>query len=77
MMTEEAAEALFASPLQPSENPTIDEVEGAVRRSLTAFGGARGCAAAVAVEYGDHPDNASARMRWALSLVRQRCRGRA
>jgi hypothetical protein len=32
--------------------------------------GIRGCAAAVAAEFGHHPDCAVARMNWALSTVR-------
>jgi hypothetical protein len=31
--------------------------------------GTGGCAAAVAGEYGDHPDTAAARMTWALATV--------
>lgn len=63
------AEALFTSPLQPSERPTTAEVRAAIRLSLRAHHGARGCAAAVAVEYGEHPETAVARMRWALAQV--------
>lgn len=63
------AEALFTSPLQPSEQPTAAEVRAAIRSSLRAHRGARGCAAAVAVEFGEHPETAVARMRWALAQV--------
>jgi hypothetical protein len=66
------AEALFVSPLQPSDRPTPDEARAAIRASLRAHHGTRGCAAAFAVEYGDHPDAAAARMRWALGLVSAR-----
>jgi hypothetical protein len=31
--------------------------------------GARGCAEAMAQEFGDHPDAAAERMRWARSLA--------
>ena len=63
------AEALFTSPLQPSECPTAVDIRAAIRRSLRAHHGARGCAAAVAVEFGEHPETAVARMRWALAQV--------
>jgi hypothetical protein len=63
------AEALFVSDLQPSQGPTASQVAAAVLASLRARGGASGCAAAVAAEYGEHPEIAVARMRWALALV--------
>jgi hypothetical protein len=61
------AEALFASLLQPSDAPTAAQIAEAIAASLRNYGGIAGCAAAVAVEYGDHPDVAVARMRWALA----------
>lgn len=63
------AEAVFVSDLQPSDQPTPDQVAAAVYASLAACGGATGCAAGVAAEYGEHPETAVPRMRWALSLV--------
>jgi hypothetical protein len=63
------AQALFASYLQPSEHATPTELARAIRDSLRGHHGAAGCAAAVATEYGDHPDMAAARMRWALAVV--------
>jgi uncharacterized membrane protein len=63
------AEAVFVSDLQPSEHPTPGQVAAAALASLRARGGAAGCAAAVAAEYGEHPETAVARMRWALALV--------
>ena len=65
------AEALFASTLQPSDSPTPDQIRAAIRSSLRAHRGSRGCAAACATEYGNHPETAVQRMRWALSLVTQ------
>jgi hypothetical protein len=70
MYAQIAAEALFASTLQPSDSATRDEVDRAIRRSLTTFGGARACAVAMAGEYGEHPEGAVVRMRWALSMIR-------
>jgi hypothetical protein len=63
------AEALFASPLQPSDHPTPSQIDAAIGASLRRHHGARGCAAACAAEYGDHPETAVARMRWALAEV--------
>jgi hypothetical protein len=63
------AEALFVSCLQPSQRPAGDEVRTTVAAILRAHG-IRGCAAAVAAEFGHHPDCAVARMGWALSTVR-------
>ena len=62
------AEALFASSVQSSDQPTGIEVRGAVAATLRKFG-IRGCAAAVAGEYGEHPETAVPRMRWALQLA--------
>jgi hypothetical protein len=64
------AEALFASDLQPSDRPTDAQVARAIHKSLLARGGVAGCAAAMAAEYGEHPENAALRMRWALTLAR-------
>jgi hypothetical protein len=62
------AEALFASTVQASEAPGADQVRRAVAATLRQLG-VPGCAAWVAAEYGDHPDTAPARMRWALGAV--------
>jgi hypothetical protein len=63
------AEALFLSYLQPSDRPTAARIREAIRMSLRSHGGEAGCAAAVAAEYGEHPETAVARMRWALALA--------
>jgi hypothetical protein len=63
------AEALFASTIQSSDQPTDVEVRGAVAATLRKLG-VRGCATAVAGEYGDHPETACSRMAWALATVR-------
>ncbi len=69
MTSTDTAEALFASTLQPSEHPTAEQVTAAVRDSLRRHGGQHGCASLCAAEYGEHPDTAPARMRWALALT--------
>jgi alcohol dehydrogenase class IV len=62
------AGALFASPLQRSDEPTASQVRRAI---ATAIGlhGVRGCAARVAQAYGEHPETALTRMRWALTAA--------
>jgi hypothetical protein len=61
-------EALFASALQPSDTPTADMIAGAITSAIHQFG-PRGCAARMAQEFGDHPESAAARMRWARQLA--------
>jgi hypothetical protein len=63
----ERAQALFVSHLQPSQQPPAHQVAAAIEESLRRFGPV-GCAAATAAEYGDHPETAASRMRWALAL---------
>ena len=63
------AEALFVSSLQPSDRPAEQQVKDAIVASLRTYRGSAGCAAKMAVEYGEHPDESVQRMRWALSLV--------
>ncbi len=57
------AEALFASPLQRSDAPTLSQGRCAIAAALRAFGES-GCAEQVAHEYGEHPEDAAARMHW-------------
>jgi len=63
------AEALFVSILQSAERPAADRVRQAVASALRREG-IRGCAARVALEFGDHPETAVTRMVWALAMVR-------
>jgi hypothetical protein len=69
MSQETLAEALFASTLQPSDHPTPQQVWGAITASLRDHDGRSGCAACCAAEFGEHPELAVDRMRWALALV--------
>jgi len=62
------ADALFASMLQRSDEPTAGQVRQAVAAAVRAHG-SRGCAARVAQEFGDHPETAVARMRWARAVA--------
>jgi len=59
---------LFVSPLQLSGQPSARQVRRSTAAALGQFG-ARGCAERVAQEFGDHPELAATRMRWARQAV--------
>jgi hypothetical protein len=77
----ERAEALFASALQPSElapmilpsgklsRRGVTFLQGVVMAAVCSCGGIRGCVNRMSTEFGDHPEDAAARMRWALSVA--------
>jgi hypothetical protein len=62
------ADALFVSALQRSDELNASQIWRAVAVALHAYGGA-GCAEQVAQEFGDHPETAAVRMRWARAMV--------
>ncbi len=62
------ADALFASTLQRSDDPSTAQIRQAIITAIRAAG-ARGCAAQVAQAYGEHPETAMPRMRWARAEV--------
>ncbi|MEV6633446.1 hypothetical protein AB0M54_22135 [Actinoplanes sp. NPDC051470] len=64
-----AAEALFVSDLQPSDCPNQGRVQDAVTAMILRHG-SDGCAAAVAEEFGDHPEVAVRRMSWVRQELR-------
>ena len=68
-LTAARAEALFTSTLATGSQPAYPTVADAIRIAVRAHGGVRGCAADVAMEYGDHPELAVPRMRWARGVV--------
>jgi len=61
-------EALFASDLQSSQRPAPRQIRRAILDMIMNFG-ARYCLARVAQEFGDHPETAVDRMRWAREAV--------
>jgi hypothetical protein len=63
------AEALFASGLSTTAYTTKATVSDAIRYAIVRYGGVRACAGEVAAAYGDHPDTAAPRMRWAREVV--------
>jgi hypothetical protein len=67
-VNEAACEALFASPLQPSNVVTAESVADAIGSTVRRLGPA-GCASYMAQEFGDHPDEATHRMRWVRQLA--------
>jgi hypothetical protein len=62
------ADALFVSVLQRSDQPDAGQVRKAVAAAVRVYGGEE-CARRVAQEFGDHPDTAVARMRWARAVA--------
>jgi hypothetical protein len=63
------ADALFASELQRCDEPGAAQVRQAIAAAIRAFG-CPGCTGRVAQEFGDHPERAVIRMRWARSAAR-------
>ena len=64
------ADAIFVSGLQRSDEPSADQVRLTVAAAIRAFGYS-GCAERVAQEFGDHPETAVIRMRWARLVARE------
>ncbi len=64
------ADALFASVLQRSDNPRASQVRKAIAAAVRAYGGL-GRVQRVAQEFGDHPEAAANRMRWARAVAGQ------
>ena len=62
------ADALFVSVLQRSDKPDAGQIRKAIAAAIHAYGG-RGCAQQVAQEFGDHPETAATRMRWARAIA--------
>ena len=67
-INDERCEALFASALQRSDVLTAEAVTEAISQTVRALGPS-GCAGRMAQEFGDHPEAASERMRWARQIL--------
>jgi hypothetical protein len=63
-------EALFASSLQSTDTVTADVATAEITRTIQRLG-PTGCASRMAQEFGDHPEEARDRMRWARQLTSQ------
>lgn len=59
------AEALFASTLSACEPHDRAELKAAIAAAVRDYHGVKGCAAVMAAEFGDHPQQAAERMQWA------------
>ncbi|MBM2614354.1 hypothetical protein JIG36_02130 [Actinoplanes sp. LDG1-06] len=70
-LTVARAEALFTSHLETGSRPTYGTAEAAIRHAVRTHSGVLGCAIDVAGEYGDHPELAAPRMRWARTVVEE------
>ena len=70
-LTVARAEALFTSWLATGSHPSHAAADEAIRAAVRAHHGVRGCAVDVAGEYGDHPEVAAPRMRWARHVVEE------
>jgi hypothetical protein len=63
------ADALFTSDLSAQRDYTTIEVAAAISHAMGAHHGIRGCAGEVAAAYGEHPETAASRMRWARAVI--------
>ena len=63
------ADAVFVSGLQRRDELSAGRVRQAADAAIRAFG-CSGCAGRVAQEFGDHPETAVIRMRWARRVAR-------
>lgn len=64
------SDAVFASGLQPYGECSAGQVQQAVAAAIEGYG-CSGCAGRVAQEFGDHPETAVMRMRWARAVARE------
>jgi hypothetical protein len=67
--TAACAEALFTSDLSALRPHSRAEIEAAIREAIGTHKGIRGCTAEVAAAYGDSPETAARRMRWARAVA--------
>jgi hypothetical protein len=75
-ITDVQCEALFASTLQGSDAVTAEAAKTAISSTVRQLG-RDGCASRMAQEFGDHPESARDRMRWARHLVGELSHGAA
>jgi len=67
------AAALFASDLSSRCRPSQADVATAISTAIATHGGVRGCVEEVAAAYGECPESAVPRMRWALQTIQSTC----
>jgi hypothetical protein len=69
MGSNELCEGLFVSFLSSDAKPDRSAITEAVRWAVGQYHGVPGCAAEMAAAYGNDPESAVARMRWARGVV--------
>lgn len=67
--TQARAEALFASTLSACEPHDQAELRAAIAAAVRDYHGVQGCAEVMAEAYGERPEWAAQRMRWARQAV--------
>jgi hypothetical protein len=75
VVSEAVRDGLFASPLQPSDALSVERLADAICRTMQRLGAVE-CAGQVAQEFGDHPREATDRMRWVRQICEDPCFGR-
>ncbi|MBG0833285.1 hypothetical protein HS041_36910 [Planomonospora sp. ID67723] len=63
------AEALALAPVSAAVLLDRQAAESAIRQAIAQHGGEAGCVAALAQEFGEHPELVCERMRWASSVI--------
>jgi hypothetical protein len=63
------ADALFTSDLSARCEHTRTKIATAIGYAISTHTGTGGCAAEVAAAYGEHPEMAARRMRWARAVI--------
>jgi hypothetical protein len=63
------AAALFTSDLSALCEHTPFEVAAAIEHAIGVYHGIGGCVAEMAAAYGEHPETATRRMRWARTVI--------
>jgi hypothetical protein len=69
MLSLARAQVLAVSAVSAAERLDRGTVDAAIRATILALGGVDGCVAALAREFGDRPETAPLRMRWAKQAV--------
>jgi hypothetical protein len=69
MLSLARAQALAVSGFSAATRLDRSSVDAAIRATVRSHGGVRGCVAALAQEFGEYPDTAPLRMRWAKQAV--------
>lgn len=77
VITTAQAEALFVSTLSAAEPHDRAVLKAAIADAVRHYGGVRGCAELMAQAYGERPEWAVERMRWARDSARPLARSGA